>query len=160
MPVDRKGSDSAILITVIEAADRIHGTDDPAGTPASATWAWSTAASFISSNLSGPTITQANSFSAGELVGISGGSWVLADANNSIIALGMVGAATGSDFVLWTTPGYYTLSTHGWTAGRNWLSETAGAPTTTEPSAGSISQEVLWAIDADTFILFLHEADE
>ena len=91
------------------------------------------------------TITQSNTFAAGNVVAYNGSSYVLAKADNAADAevVGIVTTATGSQFTM-ATAGYVT-GLSGLTAGVNFLSPTtAGALTTTAPSAaGQVLRSVL-----------------
>jgi hypothetical protein len=101
-------------------------------------------------------VTQANTFSVGDVIYHNGTSWLDANANTEATAeaLGIVEAATGSDFTV-ILSGKITLT--GLTAGTTYfLSDVTDALlTATEPtSIGSISKPVLYAIS--TTVGYVH----
>lgn len=104
-------------------------------------------------------ITQANTFSAGDLVCRLVGSWVLADANNSRPCHALVISAVGGQFTA-AVSGFQVWTAHGKTVGAYYyLSTTAGAIVTPKPTAlGQIIQRVLVPIDTNTIILTIGEA--
>lgn len=98
------------------------------------------------------TITQANSFAVGNVVGNNGTTWVLAEANSGGVqnSLGLVTAATGSNFTIVTAGLATGLS--GLTQGtRYYLSDSsAGATTSTPPSTTSSSQITIYDAQSTT----------
>lgn len=103
------------------------------------------------------TITQANSFAIGDIVYFDGATWAKAkaDADSTSEVIGVVSAASGSDFDV-TQTGYIS-GLSGLTSGSTYfLSDaTAGLLTDTAPTAvNSISKPVLVAISTTTaFVL-------
>jgi len=82
----------------------------------------------------------------------SGGSWTDADSNGS-------GTYPARCYAISTTQcllrGVYTKTSHGFTVGANiWLSETAGAVTSTRPATtGDAIQTIGWVLDANTLVI-------
>lgn len=106
--------------------------------------------------------TQAShGFSAGDAIGHNGSSWIKADASAGQTECHAVCTAVAdvNNFTA-SVSGFHTLTSHGFTLGLNYLSETAGAVTTTEPGPPALAQEVLVAIDANTVLLRIGTAIE
>ena len=104
------------------------------------------------------TITQANTFVAGEALYFNGTVWAKAQANAlGTVAIGVVKSRTASNFIL-TLLGEITLS--GLTPGALYYLDaaTAGALTTVQPSAPNFSQPVGIALSASKFLVGIQRA--
>ena len=104
------------------------------------------------------TITQANTFVAGEALYFNGTVWAKAQANAlGTVAIGIIKSRTASNFIL-TLLGEVTLS--GLVAGSLYYLDaaTAGALTTTQPSAPNFSQPVGIALSATKFLVGIQRA--
>ena len=104
------------------------------------------------------TITQANTFVAGEALYFNGTAWAKAQANAlGTAAIGIIKSRTASNFIL-TLLGEITLS--GLTPGALYYldASTAGALTTTQPSAPNFSQPVGIALSATKFLVGIQRA--
>jgi hypothetical protein len=96
-------------------------------------------------------------FAIKDVVSFNGSNWVKADANNSLPAHAVVTAVPDVDTFTAAVGGFQTIASHGFTLGQNYLSETAGAVTTTLPGPGSIQQNVLIANTANQIFINLGE---
>jgi hypothetical protein len=96
-------------------------------------------------------------FNPADLVHHNGSNWVLADANNSLPCHAVVLTTPDASTFTAAVAGWHTISSHGYTLGQNYLSDTAGAATTTLPGPGSIQQNVLVAYTADDFFIHIGE---
>lgn len=95
-------------------------------------------------------------FSAKDAVGNDGTNWVKADATvgaGLVDALGLAVTITSGSIFILALPGLHTITSHGFTLGWNYLSETAGAISTSIPAIGARIQPVLFAIDANTVLI-------
>ena len=104
------------------------------------------------------TITQANSFAAGDAVYFNGTIWTKAQANAlATVAIGVVKQATASNFIL-TLLGEVTTS--GLVAGSLYYLDaaTAGAITATQPSAPNFSQPVGIALSTTKLLVGIQRA--
>jgi hypothetical protein len=104
------------------------------------------------------TITQANTFVAGEALYFNGTAWAKAQANAlGTVAIGVVKSRTASNFIL-TLLGEVTLS--GLVAGSLYYldASTAGALTTTQPSAPNFSQPIGIALSTTKFLVGVQRA--
>lgn len=104
------------------------------------------------------TITQANTFVAGEALYFNGTVWAKAQANAlGTVAIGIIKSRTATNFIL-TLLGEITLS--GLVAGSLYYLDatTAGALTTTQPSAPNFSQPVGVALSTTKFLVGIQRA--
>ncbi len=104
------------------------------------------------------TITQANTFVAGEALYFNGTVWAKAQSNAlGTVAIGIIKSRTATNFIL-TLLGEITLS--GLTPGALYYLDatTAGALTTTQPSAPNFSQPVGIALSASKFLVGIQRA--
>lgn len=92
----------------------------------------------------------------GQWVGLSGGSWALADRTTPIAAEGVVSTVTDATTATITTGDVVKITAHGETQGTMWL-DTAGAARATEPPLGASRQQLGTAIDADYLVVRIGE---
>ena len=99
-------------------------------------------------------------FAVFDAIGHNGSAYVKADASSGveIACLGIVVQVVDTGNFVWACHGVHTITSHGATLGQNYLSETAGAVTTTKPGPSHLVQSVLWAIDANTVLINIGEA--
>lgn len=107
------------------------------------------------------TITQSNSFAAGDVVRLSGSTYIKAQADSlaNSHAIGVVESATSTNFIL-VRHGTITLS--GLTAGLPYYlsATTAGATTTTEPTtAGLISKVIFISLSTTSAFVYVQDGD-
>jgi hypothetical protein len=103
-------------------------------------------------------ITQANTFTVGQAIYFNGTNWVTARADSlSTVAMGIVKSRTASNFIV-TLLGEVTTS--GLVAGSLYYLDatTAGALTTTQPSAPNFSQPVGMALSTTKFLVGIQRA--
>jgi len=103
-------------------------------------------------------ITQANSFTVGQAIYFNGTNWVTARADSlSTVAMGIVKSRTASNFIV-TLLGEVT--TTGLVAGSLYYLDatTAGALTTTQPSAPNFSQPVGMALSTTKLLVGIQRA--
>ena len=103
-------------------------------------------------------ITQsAHGFAVMNAIYHNGSAWAKADASaESTQATAMVTAVAGSDDFTYAVMGTLTLASHGMPMSQFYLSETAGAITTSAPT---ISQPLLRPVDANTVLINVQRAN-
>lgn len=107
-----------------------------------------------------PRVTQANTFSAGDMVGLSGGSWSKAQAGITE-ALGVVVSASSSEFTVAFTGSVVRDWTHGLTIGSlYYVSTTAGAVDSSPPGPGVPTQTALVPLSTTSVLVHISEAIE
>jgi hypothetical protein len=94
-------------------------------------------------------------FAVGDAVGHDGANWVKAIASLAagIECIGVVVDVTDANTFTLVTQGWVTVTTHGITVGKNYLSATVAGGLTTTALPGTKIQVVAKVIDADNFIV-------